>query len=64
MSAKFYKSIIDISVFMCKDLREFHGISKVLLAGKMFYEDENLRIIENELKRNGFNVSYNFSDIQ
>ncbi len=64
MSAKFYKSIIDISVFMCKDLREFHGINKVLLAGKMFEEDENLRIIENELIRNRFNVSYNFSDIQ
>ncbi|NMC57136.1 MAG: hypothetical protein GYA50_07955 [Eubacteriaceae bacterium] len=64
MSAKFYKSIIDISVFICKDLREFHGISKVLLAGKMFEEDESLRTIENELKRNGFNVSYNFSDAQ
>lgn len=63
MAAKFYKSIIDISVFICKDLREFHGISRVLLAGKMFEEDENLHLIESELKRNGFNVSYNFSDI-
>ena len=61
MAAKFYKSIIDISVFICKDLREFHGINKVLLAGEMFEEDENLRLIENELKRNGFNVFYNFS---
>lgn len=62
MSSKFYKSIIDISVFICKDLREFHGINKVLLAGKMFEEDENLRVIEDDLIRNGFNVSYNFSN--
>lgn len=60
MAAKFYKSIIDISVFICKDLREFYGIGKVLLAGKMFAEDENLRLIEDELKRSGFDVISNF----
>lgn len=56
MAAKFYRSIIDISVFICKDLRELYGISKVMLSGRMFEEDENFVQIENELRRNKFNV--------
>lgn len=56
MAAKFYKCILDICLYICKDLREMNGIKKILLAGKMFDEDENLKTLQQELLRSGFEV--------
>ncbi len=56
MAAKFYRSIIDICLYICKDLRELHGIRKIMLSGKMFDEDENLQTLFSRLLRSGFEV--------
>jgi hydrogenase maturation factor HypF (carbamoyltransferase family) len=55
-AARFYKSVVDICLYICKDLRELHGIRKILLSGKMFDEDENLCALIPQLVRSGFEV--------
>jgi len=63
IAAKFYKSIIDITLFICRDLREMYGTGKVYIAGKMFDEDDNLKLIECELIRSGFEMDNNYEAV-